>query len=110
MLALNAVVADSDADAGRLFTTQQQAFVNLRRGMPAPIPPPNERFRDDLQAHENAELDQTLSNAVVGGPDTVRRLEDFTANTEADRLIIVAQIFDHAARLHSCEIVSQTNR
>ena len=46
--------------------------------------------------------------AVVGGPDTVRRgIEEFRQRTGADELILVAQIFDHAARLRSYEIVSQ---
>src|SRR5688572_2308870 len=40
MLALNVVAADTDDDAARLFTTQQQAFVNLRRGRPGLVPPP----------------------------------------------------------------------
>jgi luciferase family oxidoreductase group 1 len=40
MLALNVVAADTDDEAARLFTTQQQAFVNLRRGRPGLVPPP----------------------------------------------------------------------
>ena len=40
MLALNAVVADTDGEAARLFTTQQQAFANLRSGRPGLVPPP----------------------------------------------------------------------
>ncbi|RZA18836.1 MAG: LLM class flavin-dependent oxidoreductase, partial [Lysobacteraceae bacterium] len=40
MLALNVVAADTDAEAARLFTTQQQAFANLRRGRPGLVPPP----------------------------------------------------------------------
>jgi luciferase family oxidoreductase group 1 len=108
MLGLNVTAADTDEEARRLFTSHEQAFVNLRRGMPAPIPPPNEHFRDALQDHEKWELDQTLSVAIVGGPDTVRQgIQDFIARTGADELIIVAQVFDHAARLRSYEIAVQ---
>jgi luciferase family oxidoreductase group 1 len=108
MLGLNVTAADTDEEARRLFTSHQQAYVNLRRGMPAPIPPPNDRFMDDLQDHEKVELEQTLAVAVVGGPETVRSgMEAFVARTGADELIIVAQVFDHAARLHSYEIVSK---
>ena len=107
MLGLNVTAADTDAEARRLFTSHQQAYVNLRRGMPAPIPPPNEHFMDTLQDHEKSEIEQTLSVAVVGGPDAVRRgVNEFAARTAADELILVAQIFDHAARLHSYEIAS----
>ncbi|HTL03714.1 MAG TPA: LLM class flavin-dependent oxidoreductase [Vicinamibacterales bacterium] len=108
MLGLNVTAADTDEEARRLFTSHQQAYVNLRRGMPAPIPPPNDRFMNGLQDHERFEIDQTLSAAVVGGPDTVRRgVDAFIARTGADELILVAQIFDHQARLRSYEIVSK---
>jgi luciferase family oxidoreductase group 1 len=108
MLGLNVTAADTDEEARRLFTSHQQAFVNLRRGMPAPIPPPNDRFVENLQDHEKVELEQTLAMAVVGGPATVQRgVEAFIGRTGADELIVVAQIFDHAARLHSYEIVSK---
>ena len=38
--AVLSVDADSDDEARRLFTSLQQAFVNIRRGNPAPLPPP----------------------------------------------------------------------
>src|SRR5699024_8825239 len=34
MLGLNVVAAATDAEAQRLFTSQQQMFINLRRGRP----------------------------------------------------------------------------
>jgi luciferase family oxidoreductase group 1 len=107
MLGINVVAADTDEQARRLFTSHQQAFVNLRRGTPGPLPPPNEEFPDGLPADQKLELEQTLSVAAVGGPDTVRtRLDEFVARTGADELIIVAQIFDHKARLRSYEITA----
>ena len=52
-----------------------------------------------------------LSNAIVGGPETVARgLSEFLALTSADEIIIAAQIFDHAARLKSYEIVAETRQ
>ena len=73
MLALNVVAADTDAQARHLFTTQQQAFVNLRRGRPGLIPPPI----DDIEAFwtpgERLGVERALACAVVGGPETVRQ-------------------------------------
>ena len=34
MLGVNVVISDTDEEAKRLFTSHQQAFVNLRRGTP----------------------------------------------------------------------------
>src|SRR5215212_11564934 len=39
---LNVFAAETDGEARRLFTSLQQAFVNLRRGRPGKLPPPVE--------------------------------------------------------------------
>jgi luciferase family oxidoreductase group 1 len=107
MLGLNVIAAETDADARRLFTSHQQAFVNLRHGTPGPLPPPNETAIEQLPAQQRWEMDHTLSMAVVGSPTTVQRgVEAFVARTKADEIIVVAQIFDHQARLRSYEITA----
>jgi alkanesulfonate monooxygenase SsuD/methylene tetrahydromethanopterin reductase-like flavin-dependent oxidoreductase (luciferase family) len=48
-----------------------------------------------------------LSRSYVGSPDTVREgLESVIAETRADELIVAAAIHDHAARVHSYEILA----
>jgi luciferase family oxidoreductase group 1 len=111
MLGINVVVADSDDEAARLFTSHQQAFVNLRRGTPGPLPPSDPRFADQLSVQEKWELDQTLSVAMVGSLRTVQAaLEEFIGRTQADELILVSQIFDHAARLRSYELAASLHQ
>jgi luciferase family oxidoreductase group 1 len=108
MLAVNVIAAETDEEARRLFTSHQQAFVNLRRGTPGPLPPPNERAIEQLNPHERWELDQTLSVASVGSVATLQKsIEEFIGRTHADELIVVAQIFDHEARLRSYELTAQ---
>jgi luciferase family oxidoreductase group 1 len=109
MLGLNVVAAATDREARRLFTSHQQVFLALRRGQPRRLPPPvdPEAFDDQLTPLERAELQHTLSAAVVGGPETVRQgVLEFIARTNADELIVTGQIFDHAARLRSYEILA----
>ncbi len=105
MLALNVVAADTDEEAARLFTTQQQAFVNLRRGRPGQVPPPlasGAAFDAYCQPGERAGVDAALSCAAVGSPDTVRTAVDaFVQRHRPDELILTANIFDHDARLRS---------
>jgi luciferase family oxidoreductase group 1 len=111
MLGLHVCAAPSDAEAERLFTSQQLAFANLHRGRPGRLPPPVDRFGDDLSAAERRMLDAALACAVVGSPDTVRAgVEAFVARTDADELMITTQIFDHAARLRSYEIAAEVTR
>jgi luciferase family oxidoreductase group 1 len=105
MLALNVVAADTDEEARRLFTTQQQAFVNLRRGRPGLVPPPlpsAAAIDDYCTPQEKAGVDDALACAVVGAPDTVHAgIEAFVQTHRPDELMLTANIFDHAARLHS---------
>jgi luciferase family oxidoreductase group 1 len=107
MLGFNVFAADTDEEARLLFTSLQQAFVNLRRGMPGRLPPPVAGFEEQLSPAERGMIAQALSSSAVGSPETVRRgVEAFIARTGADELIVTSQIFDHAARLKSFEITA----
>jgi luciferase family oxidoreductase group 1 len=105
MLALNVVTADTDEEAAQLFTTQQQAFVNLRRGRPGLVPPPLDSaaaIYDYCTPAEIHMLDSTLACRAVGAPATVRAaMRSFVERYSPDELILTANIFDHAKRLRS---------
>ncbi|HET6806234.1 MAG TPA: LLM class flavin-dependent oxidoreductase [Frateuria sp.] len=108
MLGLNVVAAETDAEARRLFTTQQQSFINLRRGRPGLVPPPI----DDIEAYwtptEKLGVERALACAVVGGPATVQQgLADFIARHGPDELMLTANIFDHMLRRRSFELAMQ---
>jgi luciferase family oxidoreductase group 1 len=107
MLGINVIAADSDDEAEWLFTSLQQAFINLRRGRPGRLPPPSNEFVRSLHPMEQVMLRETLAQAVVGSLDNVRHgLEAFITRTGADELMVTAQIFDHPARLRSFEITA----
>lgn len=107
MLGLNVFAADTDAQAALLFTSLQQQFVNLVRGVPGQLQPPRASMEDYWRPEEKAHLERALACAVVGSPETVQEgLQAFIENTGADELMITAQIYDHAARLRSFEIVA----
>jgi luciferase family oxidoreductase group 1 len=107
MLGLNVFAAETDAAARRLFTSVQQAFVNLRRGTPGPLPPPVDTMDGYWSPAEKATAEHTLRYAIVGSPETVRRgLEDFVEHERPDEIMATAMIFDHAARLRSFEILA----
>ena len=99
--------ADTDAEARRLFSSAQLMFLNLIRGRPGKLPPPVERIEDHCSAAELAAIDQRTRCAAIGSPETVRRrLAELLELTRADEIIATAQIYDHAARLHSFEIAA----
>ncbi len=105
MLGLNLVAAETDAEARFLFTSLQQAWINLRSGRPGPLPPPIDDGEGMLAG--TTAPGSPLSKAVVGGPDTVRAgLERFIAQHRPDEIILTAQIFDQAKRIRSLEIAA----
>jgi luciferase family oxidoreductase group 1 len=107
MVGVGVFAADSDAEARRLFTSQQQQFINLRRGTPGPLPPPVDDMEAFWSAQEKINVGRALAQAIVGSPDTVAGgIAAFLTLTGADELIIASQIFDHGARLRSYEIVA----
>jgi luciferase family oxidoreductase group 1 len=111
MLGFNVFAADTDEEAQLRATSMQQAFVNLRSGRPARLPPPLAGYRDKVGPAERALLDGVLSCATIGSPATVREgLRAFIERTGADELMITSQMFDHSARLRSYEIAAQVQR
>ncbi|MET3651368.1 LLM class flavin-dependent oxidoreductase [Dyella japonica] len=108
MLGVNIVAAESDAEAKRLFTTQQQSFVNLRRGRPGLIPPPIDNIENYWTPTEKFGVEHALACAVVGSADTVKDgIEAFIQRHRPDELMITANVFDHEARCRSFAIVAE---
>jgi alkanesulfonate monooxygenase SsuD/methylene tetrahydromethanopterin reductase-like flavin-dependent oxidoreductase (luciferase family) len=66
---------------------------------------------DDIDSYwspvEKAQAMQMLARSIVGSPATVRAgIESLVAETAADELIVVSDVFDHAARLRSFELMA----
>jgi len=107
MLGINIVAAESDAEAKRLFTTQQQSFINLRRGRPGLIPPPIDDIESYWTPTEKFGVERALACAVVGDEATVKEgIEAFVARHRPDELMVTANVFDHEARCRSFAIVA----
>lgn len=108
VLGLNVVAAESEAEAKRLFTTQQQSFVNLRRGKPGLIPPPIDDIEAFWQPHEKQGVQSALACAVVGDVRQVGEgMAAFAARHKPDEILITANIYDHAARKRSFGLAMQ---
>ncbi|HET7426442.1 MAG TPA: LLM class flavin-dependent oxidoreductase, partial [Gemmatimonadales bacterium] len=60
MLGVNVFAAETDDAGRRLFTSLQQAFVNLRRGHPGKLPPPDESFVERLTPGDRQMIDEML--------------------------------------------------
>src|SRR3569833_468508 len=93
MVAANIVATDTDAQARRLFTSLQQSFVRLRRGMPGKLAPPVDDINTWAAPVELAGRNHSLVYSFVGSVDTVARgVESFLKMTQADELIVSGHI------------------
>jgi luciferase family oxidoreductase group 1 len=111
MIGVNVVAARTDEEARYLFTTVQQAFTNLARGRPGPQQPPIRDIEQYWSPSEKLRASHMLKYAVVGAPETVHDgLRRLIAATEADEVMVVSNIYDHARRVRSYEIVSEIAR
>ena len=108
MLGIGVFAAETDASARRLFTSQQQSVINSRSGRPGQLPPPIDDIEAILDDRGRAILASVLTCAFAGSPATlVQGLESFIDRHRPDELMVTAQIFDHAARLRSFQILSE---
>lgn len=111
MLGLNVVASETEEESRRLFTSVQQAVINLRSGRPGRLPPPVDDIDAMVDGRSQMILDRVLECAVVGSREVVAAgIADFIATHRPDELMLTAQIFDHAKRLRSFEIVSELAR
>ncbi len=108
MVAANVLVADSDAEARRQFSSQQQAFTwHQQRGISGPVPPPIDDIDTFWTEAEKAVVSRTLTYSFVGSPDIVARgLRAFLDATRADELMVTAHIHSQAARVRSLELLT----
>ena len=101
MAGINVMVADTDEEARRQFTTLQQMFLDIRSGRQRKIQPPVDpaQFAGSSPA--------MLQISAVGSPDTVKaQLEEFAERTGADELITVTYAHDPAVRDRSIELLA----
>jgi luciferase family oxidoreductase group 1 len=105
---INVFAADTDAEAGRLFTSAQQQFTRMVRGTRGKLPPPIDDIESYWNPVEKAQASAMLKYSFVGSPETVRReLMQFIEQTGIDELIVASAIYDHAARLRSYELLAE---
>jgi luciferase family oxidoreductase group 1 len=108
MVGVNIIAAETDAQARRLATTQQMSFANIFRGARGLSRPPIDDIETYWTPVEKAQAMQMLARSIVGSPDTVRAgMEALVAETGADELMIVSDVYDHAERLRSFALTAE---
>jgi alkanesulfonate monooxygenase SsuD/methylene tetrahydromethanopterin reductase-like flavin-dependent oxidoreductase (luciferase family) len=108
MICVNLVVAETDRAAQRLFSSHQQAFTQLRRGRPGPLPPPIDDMDSFWSEAEKSMIAEAMRYSFVGSAASVRAgLETFLAQTQPDELMVNVHVFDQPARRRSLALTAE---
>lgn len=108
MAGLMAVIANTDEEAAFLFTSVEQQFINLRRGVNKPFARPVDDMTALCSEAEKAMLAHTLRYAVVGSGDSaMEQTHRFIEATDIDEIIFSIPIHDIDARLHSLNLLAE---
>jgi luciferase family oxidoreductase group 1 len=111
MVGVNIVAAETDGEARRLATTQQMSFANIFRGARGLSQPPIDDIETYWSEMEKAQALRMLQRSIIGSPETVERgIAALVAETAADELMIVSDVYDHQARLRSFELIAAAAR
>ena len=109
MLALGAICAESEAEAARLLTSARLFRRRIRQGDIRPIPTPEEAIAElDPAPEMPPAADDEWPRYFAGRPETVRdRLIDMASVLNAEELMVVTIVHDHAARMRSYELLAE---
>jgi luciferase family oxidoreductase group 1 len=108
MVGCNAIVADTEDEARRLFTTPQQQFTRMVRGTRGLLPPPVDDIESFWSPMEKAQASSMLACSFYGSTATIKaKLAPLIEATRADALMVAGAIWDHQARVRSFELLAQ---
>ncbi|MGO9423007.1 LLM class flavin-dependent oxidoreductase [Roseiarcus sp.] len=111
MVGVNVIAAETDTEARRLATTQQMSFANIFRGARGLSQPPIDDIETYWSPAEKAQAMRMLARSIVGSQETVREgIAALVAETQADEVIVVSDVYDHAERLRCFELIAEVAR
>ncbi|MEU4824708.1 LLM class flavin-dependent oxidoreductase [Actinomadura citrea] len=111
MIGVSVTASDTDERARELAAPQALSFLRLRQGRPGLLPTPEEAASYPYTPMERQMIDARLADQVVGGPDAVRKqLDELVGRTGVDEVMVTTQVFDHADRLRSYDILADLYR
>jgi luciferase family oxidoreductase group 1 len=106
MVAVSAIGADTSDEAQRLAASMRMAITLLRAGSSIAIPTV-EHALEFLERHPSPQSLPMGRRAIVGDAQSVRHgLESVAREYGADEVMVVTITHDHAARVHSYELIA----
>ncbi|HSV09776.1 MAG TPA: LLM class flavin-dependent oxidoreductase [Hanamia sp.] len=108
MACVNVIAADTDAEAHKLATSLYQMFLGIVTGIRKPLQPPVDNMDDIWTEDQKAALNQMLSLSFIGSQETIKQdFRDFIKQTHIDEIMIISNIYDQKAKIHSYELFAE---
>ncbi|WP_405291352.1 LLM class flavin-dependent oxidoreductase [Algibacter sp. Ld11] len=108
MVGVNIIIADTDEEAQRLYTSLIRMIVGIFTGKPDFVQPPTDMTADLKEVVQNPQVHQMLKYTFVGSKATVKaEVKTFMEQTQADELIAVTNIYDVKDRIRSYKLFAE---
>lgn len=108
MAGVNIVIADSDEEAEKLFTTVIRMFVGVLTGARNGLQPPTEMTQELKEILKHPSLHQMLKYSFVGSKETVKNdIKKFLEETQVEELIAVSTMYAIEDRIKSIRLFGE---
>jgi luciferase family oxidoreductase group 1 len=105
---INVIAAATDAEAETLSTSLIRMFINVLTGKSEYLQEPMEMTPELRELWHHPKLQQMLKYTFAGNKETVKeKTKAFLAQTRANELMVVSNIYDHEDRVKSYRIFSE---
>ena len=108
ILAVAAIVADTDDEADKLASSADLNRLRRDRGQYAPLPSVEEALAYPYSEGERASVARNRSRLFVGSPATVmQKLSPLIEGCKPDEVMIITAVYDHDARKKSYDLLAE---
>ncbi len=108
MVGVNIIIADTNEEAQRLFTSLIKMIVGIFTGKRDFVQPPAAMTDDLKEILKHPQIEQMLKYSFVGDKATVKQqVKEFMQQSQADELIAVTNIYDVNDRIKSYKLFAE---
>ena len=108
LVGVNVMACDDAAEARRQFTSVEQSFAGIRRGLDGPLSAPVDDVEKVVSPADLAMARGMLAITALGtAEEVVAQLDRLVERTGADELITITRTWDPAVWLRSLELTAQ---
>ena len=111
MACVNMIAADTDQEANKLATSLYQMFLGIVSGDRKLLQPPVNNMDELWTEYEKAMASQMLSLSFIGTPEKIKKeMQNFINQTRIDEIMVISNIYEQKAKLHSYELFAEVMR